>query len=181
MLFNICSLFQFVTYNFHYFSEFSRLYFTPCLYEYDAYFVVSESGCSEFSKPFVEAVEGNGYTLFYELRDMLVGKPIADEITSNLEKSRSLIIMFDNSFFDSAWGIFVIERGLYIKSLLKEHFKLIVVEVEPIPDEYLFQFRSFSRIEIKKPYEKTTYINVMQILNDTGILMIYILPTAEVI
>lgn len=90
------------------------------------YFVVSASGCSECSKPFVEAVEGNGYTLFCELRDMCVGKPIADEIASNMEKSRSLIIMFDNSFFDDAWEIFVIERGLHIKRLLNEHFKLLL-------------------------------------------------------
>lgn len=150
------------------------------MYEYDVYFVVSKSGCLEFSKPFLEAVEGKGYTLFCELRDMFVGKPIADEIASKMEKSRSLIIMFDNSFFDNAYGIFVIERELYIKRLLNEQFRLIVVEVEPIPDEYFFHFRFFSRITIKKPYEKATYTHVLKILNDTGILMIYFWPTAEV-
>lgn len=52
-----------------------------------------------------------------------------------------------------------------------------------IPDEDLFHFRLFSRITItiRKGYEKKAYTHVLKILYDTGILMIYLSPTVEVI
>lgn len=178
--FNIFSLFQFVTQNVHYFSEFSSKYKDTWI-KYDAYLVVSDSRCTDFLGPFVEALEGNGCTVYCELRYMRVGSRIHHEVTRNMKMSQSLIIIFDNTFFDNNWTRFKIDLGLHMKEMFEKTFKLIVLEVTPIPDEDLFHFRLFSRITLKKGYEKTAYTHVLKILNNTGILMIYISPTVEVI
>lgn len=138
------------------------------MYTYDAYV----EGCHFISPtivlPFIDKFESNGYRCYYEPRDALVGDLIVNQIESNMRISRSLIIIYHDSFFDSYWAKFIIAVGKQIKHVNRK-FKLIVVADIPIPAEYSSYFKLFSPITITKHYEETTYQQILKILTETGI------------
>lgn len=88
--------------------------------------------------------------------------------------SGSLIIAYDDKFFEDNYGKFTTELGKQIQ-LWNPKFKVIVLEVMPITAEHLNYFKSFSRITIKKiDFKKGVYQQIRKILPNTGILFIFL-------
>ncbi|CAG2249251.1 unnamed protein product [Mytilus edulis] len=96
------------------------------------------------------------------------GSIIVDEIERQMRLTGSLIIVYDDSFFNDAMAKFTIEVGKQIQ-LGNQYFKLIVLEVKPILAEHLRFFKSFSRITVKKHYEERAYQQILKILTGTDL------------
>ncbi|CAC5365942.1 unnamed protein product [Mytilus coruscus] len=138
------------------------------MYLYHAYVAVCASESLAFLRSFLDRFECNGYSFFCDLRDMESGSIIVDEIERKMRISGSLIIVYDNSFFKDDMAKFTIEVGKQIQ-LGNKYFKLIALEVMPIPAEHLSYFKSFSRISVKKHYEERAYQQILKILTDTDL------------
>lgn len=157
--------------NFHYFSECLFEYKDPLVYTYDAFVSTSGSACTALCKDTFRLVERNGYNLFCEFRDLLAGYSVQDKIVRSMCMSKSLIIWFTNSFFKSCIAEWTIELGQTIYYQLNHQFRLVVLEIEPIPAEYSKYFRLFNRVTIKKQDKATISQHILKILSDTGNLM----------
>lgn len=163
-----------------FFSEYACEYIHSLVYFYQAYVAVCASESLAFLRSFLDRFECIGYSFFCDLRDMESGSIIVDEIERQMRLTGSLIIVYDNSFFNDAMAKFTIEVGKQIQ-LGNQYFKLIVLEVKPILAEHLRFFKSFSRITVKKHYEERAYQQILKILTGTGILLTFHPPASEFI
>ncbi|CAG2210226.1 unnamed protein product [Mytilus edulis] len=138
------------------------------MYTYDVYVVEYESGRLDVLDNFLKVFESYQYRVYNSCSDQLPGDIITNSVISTVRKSRSLFVLFDKSFFKNRTAMFEVEEGKQIKHG-NQNFKLIVVELTPIPSEYLSYFELFSRITIQNNYEDRAYQHISRIITETDL------------
>lgn len=144
------------------FSERLFDYIHTTKYTYDAYVV--ESGRFGFAHPLSKIFQTYSYQhrFFCQPRETIL-----DDIISNMHESKSLVVMFDNSFFDNHSAKIAVCKGKQIRDR-KKNFKLIVVELTPIPAKHLCYFELFIRIPIQTHNEDAAYQQLLTIITEPG-------------
>lgn len=84
------------------------------MYIYHAYVAVCASESIAFIRTVLDRFENDGYSIFCDVRDMESGSIIVDEIERKMRISGSLVIVYDNSFFEDALAKFTIDVGKQI-------------------------------------------------------------------